>query len=95
MSSLLGLKIREIRRKSNLSQDRFGNKLGVSGKTISAYETGKTLPPLRILEKISEIYKIPIINESAAKRVEITMQIREIEDLLHSVRRTLDDVLTF
>jgi DNA-binding XRE family transcriptional regulator len=29
-----------------MSQDRFGKKIGVSGKTISAYETGKITPTL-------------------------------------------------
>ncbi|MBI2620830.1 helix-turn-helix transcriptional regulator [candidate division WWE3 bacterium] len=48
----------------NLSQRRFANKIGVSSKTISAYETGKILPPLKVLDKIASTYKIPILEVS-------------------------------
>jgi transcriptional regulator with XRE-family HTH domain len=52
-----GQQIRKIRRKRGMSQSRFGNKIGVSGKTISAYETGKIMPSLRVLQKISVVYE--------------------------------------
>lgn len=55
-SSAHANKIKTIRKKLNMSQDRFGKKFGVSGKTVSAYENGKCAPPLRVLEKISKIY---------------------------------------
>lgn len=52
--------IKDLRTRTKLSQKRFGYKIGLSGKTISAYETGKCIPPLKILEKISQTYNVSI-----------------------------------
>lgn len=48
--------IKKLRVGLNMSQDRFGKKIGITGKSISAYESGRCVPPLRILERMSEIY---------------------------------------
>ena len=44
---IIAQKIKNIRLLKNLSQDRFGKKIGKSGKTISAYESGRCVPTLR------------------------------------------------
>ncbi len=56
MYQTTGEQIKKIRDKKGMSQERFGEKIGVSGKTISAYETGKVIPPIKILEKITAVY---------------------------------------
>jgi len=48
------LKIKRTRLDKNMSQHRFGEKIGVSGKTISSYETGRAAPPLKVLEKMAD-----------------------------------------
>lgn len=93
MEDLLGLKIKRIRYNYNLSQERFGMKLGLSGKTISAYERGITHPSLRVLEKISRIYNSPLINEGISKRVEVVLKIQEMEDLLCMLKKSVDEML--
>lgn len=67
MEKSIGKKIKLIRIKYNLSQDRFGYKIGVSGKTVSAYETGRTIPSLRVLENIASVYKISVFMENNEK----------------------------
>jgi transcriptional regulator with XRE-family HTH domain len=52
----LSIKIKSLRERKGLSQDRFGSKIGVSGKSVSAYENGRCVPPLRILENICRVY---------------------------------------
>ncbi len=52
--------IKQVRQSQQLSQNRFGYKIGISGKTISAYETGKCTPPLKVLERIAKTYKISV-----------------------------------
>jgi transcriptional regulator with XRE-family HTH domain len=44
--------IRQLRVDKGLSQERLGLKVGVSGKTISAYEKGQVSPSLDIFFKI-------------------------------------------
>lgn len=62
--------IKLLRRKNKLSQRRLGNKLQVSAKTISAYETGRVIPPIEMFFKLldacgytleikEDIYKTP------------------------------------
>ncbi len=36
----------------NMTQERLGKKVGLSQKAISKYITGKSLPPLDVLDKI-------------------------------------------
>ena len=44
--------IKQLRKNKNLSQERLGRKVGVTGKAISAYEKGHTPPSLEIFFKI-------------------------------------------
>ncbi len=85
----INLKIRKIRNKKNLSQDRFGKKIGVSGKTISAYETGKIIPPLKILEEISKVYDENLIRLSKNKHEMITNNITNIEKILNEIKEIM------
>ncbi len=95
MSKELGDKIRRIRDNHNLSQDRFGKKIGLSGKTISAYETGRTNPPIKILQKIVSIYKTPIININPDLKSDISIKINYIEEEVASLKSILKDSLSF
>jgi transcriptional regulator with XRE-family HTH domain len=52
--------IKRARVSSELSQKQLAKKLGISDKTISAYETGRAFPPTPTLAKIAEITKISI-----------------------------------
>jgi len=68
-----------------MSQERFGKKIGLSGKTISAYETGKCVPPLKILEKISEEYSTDFIQLTTANK-------NTFEERLHSIKKAMHDI---
>lgn len=74
-----------------MSQRRFGMKIGVTGKTISAYETGRCNPPLKILERISREYDVTFVHlkEDRKKQIEekialLRTSIEEIEQIMHS-----------
>ena len=49
--------IKRIRRNAGQSQEEFGGELGVSRKTISAYETDTTEVPEPVQRLINIIYK--------------------------------------
>lgn len=57
---MLGKVINRARKLAKLSQRELGDKLFISNKTISAYESGRAVPPLMTLKKIAEITKQPI-----------------------------------
>ena len=47
-----GERFRQIRRAARLTQEEFGQMLGVSRQTINAYENDRQRPPLDMLEKV-------------------------------------------
>jgi len=84
----IGKKIRKLRTSKNMSQERFGRKIGISGKSISAYENDICVPSLKVMEAISSIYGKPVI--STPNRDEIVNTI----NLVKSNLKMLEDILT-
>lgn len=56
----IGALIKEKRLQLDLTQNEFGEKLGVSGDVISLFERGKRLPHDRLIFKINKIYRLKI-----------------------------------
>ena len=52
----VGKLIQKMRQEQKLTQQELGDKLGVSPKTISKWETGGGLPDIGFLKRISEIF---------------------------------------
>ena len=49
--------IKEVRTKSHLSQEKFGEKYGVTYQAVSKWENGKNLPDIVILKEICKDYQ--------------------------------------
>lgn len=85
-------KIRKIRENRGLSQARFGKRIGVSSKSISAYETGRSKPSTKVLDKLLDSYGIDILlsenhkAQLASHLRDIESRFKEIEDLLAPTR---------
>lgn len=94
MPENIGLKIKEIRDGHNLSQERFAKRLGLSGKTISAYETGRTQPPLKVVEKIVEVYKTPIVSINTENRKDLRERLILIEKEFENLKEILKENLS-
>lgn len=56
----IGKFICECRKKKNLTQEELAEKLGVTNKTISRWETGKFMPDISLFSPLSEILGINI-----------------------------------
>ncbi|HLB51655.1 hypothetical protein A3F07_00485 [candidate division WWE3 bacterium RIFCSPHIGHO2_12_FULL_38_15] len=78
-------KIKKLRESKNLSQERFGRKLGLSGKTISSYETGRCIPPLYILDKISFIYKAELFEVNEDTKCKLKQALSQLQELIKSL----------
>ena len=50
-----GKKLKELRKKANLSQEVFAEKIGISPRNLSKIETGVTFPNVINIQKISQI----------------------------------------
>ena len=49
----IGALIAELRKEKQLTQEQLGEKLGVSQKSISRWETGKNMPDISLLKPLS------------------------------------------
>lgn len=56
----IGKFIAELRKEKNLTQVQLAHQLGVSDRTISKWETGRGMPDVSILKKLSETLGISV-----------------------------------
>ena len=75
----IGLFLKELRKENNMTQEQLGERIGVTNKTISRWETGSYMPPVESLVLLSDIYDISINEILAGERVEED-KIKEVAD---------------
>ena len=63
----IGRFLKELRKENKLTQEQLGEKLGVTNKTVSRWETGTYLPPVECLSMLffgtlhSDGYSFPFL----------------------------------
>lgn len=65
----IGRFIAELRKEKELTQEQFGEKIGVTNKTVSRWETGTYLPPADALLAMSELFGVSINEILSGKRL--------------------------
>ncbi len=65
----IGKFISELRKEHGLTQEQLGEKIGVTNKTVSRWETGVYLPPADMLLVLSEIFNVSINELLTGKRL--------------------------
>lgn len=58
LKNLFGRRIRELRKKVGLTQEELSCKVDVDSKSISRIETGKFLPSLDLLYRLSKVFNV-------------------------------------
>lgn len=56
----IGKFLKSLRNEKELTQEQLAEKIGVSGRTVSRWETGSNLPDISMLIELSELYDIDI-----------------------------------
>lgn len=54
----VGKRIAELRKQEGLTQKQLADKLGVSNKAISKWETGEGFPDITMIPKLSAIFNV-------------------------------------
>ena len=67
--SKMGAFLQELRKEHGLTQEQLGEKLHISGKTISRWETGTYMPPVEMLLALSELYGVSMNELVAGERL--------------------------
>ena len=82
----MGSFLAELRKEHNLTQAELGEKLGVTNKTISRWETGNYMPPVEMLEELSNLYNLTI-NEILSGKKLPTEEFKEMAET--NIKETL------
>lgn len=82
----MGSFLAELRKERKLTQAELGEKLGVTNKTVSRWETGSYMPPVEALEELSGLYGLTI-NELLSGRKLTAEEYREMAE--SNIRETL------
>ncbi len=69
-SKKIGQFLAELRKQQNLTQEQLAEKLGVTGKTVSRWETGVYTPPADCLLQLSQLYSITINEILTGRRLD-------------------------
>lgn len=67
---IIGEFIKTKRREKNLTQEELAQKLNVSNKTVSKWESGKCMPDYSVIESLCEELDITVSELLAAKEIE-------------------------
>lgn len=80
----IGAFIALLRKEKNLTQEALGERLGVTNKTVSRWETGTYLPPVEALKELSELFGVTINELLSGKRLESSEYAAAAEENLKS-----------
>ena len=79
-----GTLLKELRKENKLTQEQLAEKLNVSGRTVSRWETGSNLPDLDILIELADLYEVDIRELIDGERKSENMD-KETKDTLKKV----------
>jgi len=65
----IGAFISELRKENNLTQQALGDKLGVTNKTISRWETGVYMPDIEMLQLLGKEFGVSVNEIIAGERI--------------------------
>lgn len=95
----LGEKIGMLRKKANLSQAEFADKIGVSRDTIGKYERGDIVPTIEKAKKMADVLGVSIDFLASEEEKEETLnhdavvRIKELQKLPEQEKNKILDVL--
>ncbi len=75
----IGLFLKKLRKEKNLTQEVLAEKLNVSNRTVSRWETGNNMPDISLLVELSELYhvSIPEIVDGERKSEKMNQETRD------------------
>ena len=76
----IGNFLKELRKEKNYTQEQVADKLGVSGRTISRWETGAYMPDISLLVDIADMYDVDVRDLIDGERKDINMN-SEVKDV--------------
>ena len=74
--------LRELRKSAGFTQEQVAEKLGISSRTISRWETGAYMPDISMLVDIAELYDVDIreIIDGERKEENMNSEVKEVAE---------------
>ena len=97
----VGSFLKELRKERNLTQEQFAEQLGVSGRSVSRWETGINMPDISLLVEIAEFYDVSIseIIDGERKSEKMNEEVKEtalkLSDYTETTNKTIRKKLFF
>ena len=75
----IGRFLKELRKEKDITQEQLAEKINVSGRTVSRWETGSNMPDISLLAELAEFYdvSIPEIIDGERKSEQMNEEIKE------------------
>ena len=79
-----GAFLKDLRKDKGITQEQLAEELGVSGRTISRWETGKNMPDISLLVEIAEFFdvSIPEIIKGERKSENMKEEVKEVAETM-------------
>ncbi len=80
----VGAFLKDLRKEKEITQEQLAEELGVSGRTISRWETGKNMPDISLLVEIAEFFdvSIPEIIKGERKSESMEEEVKEVAETM-------------
>lgn len=80
----IGRFLKELRNEKGLTQEQFAEKLNVSSRTVSRWETGSNMPDISLLVEIAEFYDTNIseIINGERKSEKMNEEVKEVAETM-------------
>ncbi len=80
----IGTFLKELRKEKGITQEEFADKINVSGRTVSRWETGTNLPDISLLVQIAEYFdvSIPEIINGERKSENMKEEVKETAEVM-------------
>ena len=81
--------LKDLRKEKGITQEQLAEKLGVSGRTISRWETGNNMPDISLLVEIAEFFdvSIPEIIKGERKSEDMKEETKEVAETMSDYAR--------
>ena len=80
----IGAFIKELRKEKGLTQEQLAERLNVSGRTVSRWETGANMPDISLLVELAEFFdvSIPEIIDGERKSEKMDQETKEVANIM-------------
>lgn len=92
--NFLGARIKELRKNKRYTQDKFAELIGIDAKHLSRVECSRTQPSLNLLNKISQVLEIDILDLFKIQHEEVQC-FKNKKELIDEINLILDKTDTY